>query len=193
MDIGKKIKILRNNLNITGKELSEITGINHGQIRKYETTKCSPQHSHILNIAKVLNVRPYVLLENNYEFILETYGDLFGLLITLNKIGFVSFSSYNTNTVMIEFNQALEPFLNFRNQTEKIDWEKLNVIVTDKLREHPNYPIFIQWVSNKNSLENFKKTASNKNALENLIPLEEQIEILELKLQQSTELLKDLQ
>lgn len=66
-------------------------------------------------------------------------------------------------------------------------------IVTDKLREHPNYPIFIQWVSNKNSLENFKKTASNKNALENLIPLEEQIEILELKLQQSTELLKDLQ
>lgn len=192
MDVGKKIKILRNNLNMTGKELSELTGINHGLIRKYETTNCNPQYSHIVNISKALNVRPYVLLENNYKFILETYGDLYGLFITLNKMGLVSFSTYNTDIVMIEFNQALEPFLCFRNQTEKIDLEKLNVIVTEKLREHDNYPIFIQWVSSKNSLENFKKTARNKNALENLIPLEEQIEILELKLQQSTELLKNL-
>lgn len=193
MDIGKKIKILRNNLNITGKELSEITGINHGLIRKYETIKCNPQYSHILNIAKALKVRPYVLLENNYEFILETYGDLYGMIIELNKMGLISLSSHNTDIVMIEFNQALKSFLSFRNQTERIDWEKLNVIVTDKLREHCNYPIFLQWVSSKNSLEHFKKNALNKEALENLIPLEEQIETLELKLQQSTELLKDLQ
>lgn len=192
MNIGKKIKILRNNLNLTGKRLSEITGINHGLIRKYETTDCTPQYSHILTISKALNVRPYVLLENNYEFILETYGDLFGLLITLSKIGFVSFSLYNENTVMIEFNQALEPFLNFRNQTDRIDWERLNVIFSDKLRAHSNYPIFTQWVSSKNSLDYLKKMAKNKKTLENLIPLEEQVEALELKLQQSTELLKDL-
>lgn len=192
MNIGKKIKILRNNLNLTGKQLSEITGINHGLIRKYETTDCTPQYSHILTISKALNVRPYVLLENNYEFILETYGDLFGLLITLSKIGFVSFSLYNENTVMIEFNQALESFLNFRNQTDRIDWERLNVIFSDKLRAHSNYPIFTQWVSSKNSLDYFKKIAKNKKTLENLFPLEEQVEVLELKLRQSTELLKDL-
>lgn len=112
MDIGK-IKILRNNLNMTGKEQFEITGINHGLIRKYETTNCNPQYSPIVNISKALNVSPYVLLENNYKFILETYGGLYGLFITLNKMGLVSFFMYNTDIEMIEFNQALEPFLSF--------------------------------------------------------------------------------
>lgn len=192
MTLGEKIKYLRKNLKLTQNDLAIKTNIHVGSIKRYETNKMLPKKEQVEKISVALNVRPYVLLENNYEFILETYGDLFGMLIELNKIGFLSLSSYNTGIVMLEFNQALKPFLNFRNQTEKIDWEKLNVIVTDKLREHPNYPIFIQWVSDKNGLENFKKRKKNKEALENLIPLEEQVETLELKLQQSTELLKDL-
>lgn len=193
MTLGKKIRNLRKNLKLTQKDLAIKTDIHVGSIKRYETNKMLPKKEQAEKISAALNVRPYVLLKDNYELILETYGDLYGMLIELNKIGFISLSSYNTDIVMIEFNQALEPFLNFRNQTEKIDWEKLNVIVTDKLQEHPNYPIFVQWVSNKNSLERLKNTENNIKTLENLISLEEQIEILELKLQQSTELLKDLQ
>lgn len=193
MTLGEKIKYLRKNLKLTQNDLAIKTNIHVGSIKRYETNKMLPKKEQVEKISVALNVRPYVLLENDYEFILETYGDLFGMLIELNKIGFLSLSSYNTDIVMLEFNQTLKPFLNFRNQTEKIAWERFNIIVTDKLREHPNYPIFIQWVSDKNGLENLKKRKKNKKALENLIPLEEQIETLELKLQQSTELLKDLQ
>lgn len=187
MNIGKKIKILRNNLNITGKELSEITKINHGLIRKYETTDCTPQYSHILKIADALNVRPYVLLDKDYEYKSETYGDLFGLLIKLNKIGFVTFSTYNTDVVMLEFNSNIEPFLTFRNKTDKIDLRVLNAIVSEKLQKNQNYSLFLQWVSSKNSLVAFKKSLTNQSNLDSLAILEEQIEALELKLQQSTE------
>ena len=187
MTVGKRIKILRNNLNMTGKELSELTGINHGLIRKYETTNCKPRYSHIVNISEALNVRPYVLLENNYEFILETYGDLYGLFITLSKKEFISFSLCNTDVVKIKFNPIFKQFLSITNQSQMIEWENFNITVTDKLRQHSNYPIFIQWVSNKNSLKNLKGKA--KNTLANLVLLEEQIETFELILQQSTELL----
>lgn len=189
MTIGKKIKHLRNNLNMTGKELSELTGINHGLIRKYETSYCNPRYSHIVNISKALNVRPYVLLENNYKFILETYGDLYGLFIKLSKMGLVSFSLCNTDVVKIQFNPVLKQFFNIENQSQMIEWENFNITVTDKLRQHSNYPIFIQWIEQCNSLNSFINSLSNPNnpvAINTINEFQEQIEILELKLQQST-------
>lgn len=182
MTIGKKIKILRNNLNITGKELSEITGINHGQIRKYETTKCSPQYSHILNIAKVLNVRPYVISDNRFELQLETIGDLYSVIIYLYNSNFIKFSIEERNNIVVKINPLVSQFFDFAIENEII-------------KELPKYELFILWIIKCNNLEAFIKTLSDRNnplAINVINECKEKIEILELELQQSTERLNKI-
>lgn len=192
MTVGKRISKLRKNLKLTQDDLAKIINVHIGSIKKYEADKMKPKKEHLEKIASVLNVRPYVLLENNYEFILETYGDLYGLFITLNKMEFISFSLCNTDVVKLQFNPVLKQILNITNQSQMIEWENFNITVTDKLREHDNYPVFIQWVERCNSLNNFINSLSNPNnpaAINVIHELKEQIETFELKLQQSTELL----
>lgn len=166
MNIGKKIKILRNNLNLTGKQLSEITGINHGLIRKYETTDCTPQYSHILTISKALNVRPYVLTENVSDLKLETLGDLYSIIILLYKIGFLMLNIDKNDEISFCYNENIPKMI-----TEKED-------------------IFKLWINCLSNLNSFIDSVSNLNnpiVIDTINNYKEKIEILELELQQSVE------
>lgn len=192
MTVGKRISKLRKNLKLTQDDLAKIINVHIGSIKKYEADKMKPKKEHLEKIASVLNVRPYVLLENNYEFILETYGDLYGLFIILSEIGLVSFSLCNTDVVKLQFNPVLKQILNITNQSQMIEWENFNITVKDKLRQHYNYPVFIQWVERCNSLNSFINSLSIPNdaaTINTINEFKEEIEVLELKLQQSTELL----
>lgn len=184
MDTGKKIKILRNNLKMTGKELSEITGINHGIIRKYESTNCNPQYSHILKIASALKVRPYVLSDKNYDFQFETYSDIYGLFIYLYKINFITFKKTN-DIIMLELNPKLEKIIQFRIGTDAYDFVTVNMLFENTIKSHNLYPIFVQWISNTINMEKFKKSVNGN--LNDIALLEEQNMALELQLQQCIE------
>lgn len=180
MKIGKKIKILRNNLGITGKELSEITGINHGLIRKYETTDCTPQYSYILKIANALNVRPYVLLDKDYEYKSETFGDLYSIIIFLYNSKLIKFNKVNNN-INIELNPCIVQFID------------INISINETLKENETYPLFLAYIEMCCNLDSFINSLSDLNnpvAIKAINELKDQIEILELKLQQSTLLIK---
>ena len=58
----------RKNIGLTGKQLSEITGINHGLIRQYETGRSIPKEYNCFKIASALNIdTQYFLLICAYD------------------------------------------------------------------------------------------------------------------------------
>lgn len=58
----------RKNIGLTGKQLSEITGINHGLIRQYETGRSIPKKYNCFKIASALNIdTQYFLLICAYD------------------------------------------------------------------------------------------------------------------------------
>ena len=62
------MKEQRKNIGLTGKQLSELTGINHGQIRRYETGRAIPKGYNCLKIASALNIdTQYFLLICAYD------------------------------------------------------------------------------------------------------------------------------
>ena len=87
MEFGDKLKLIRINRNLTGEGLSKLIGLNPTNIRRYEVNDRTPKLEQIDKIAAALNVSPNALLEDDSHLRMETVGDLFGLLITLIKLG----------------------------------------------------------------------------------------------------------
>lgn len=56
MDIGKRIRTLRQNRNLTLRELDKRTGIKYSYIQQLETGKLDPNLRHLEKIADALNV-----------------------------------------------------------------------------------------------------------------------------------------
>lgn len=66
--VAELMKEQRKNIGLTGKQLSELTGINHGQIRQYETGRAIPKGYNCLKIASALNIdTQYFLLICVYD------------------------------------------------------------------------------------------------------------------------------
>ena len=187
MNIGDKIKFLRNKRDLSQSQLADKSGVHLLSIKKYENNQMMPSSQQLIKLADALNINSYALTENSNNIRFKTVGDLYGILIMLNKIGLITLSAYNTQTVMIEINNVFAPFLDLRNQTNIINWETFNAIATEKLQQHSSYPIFIQWVSNKENLVITKKSLANWNNSDALKTIEDQIEILELELQLSND------
>ncbi|MCH5316549.1 MAG: helix-turn-helix transcriptional regulator [Eubacterium sp.] len=192
MTTGKKIKILRKNIGFTGKQLSELTGIHHVLIRKYETDKNIPQNPHIEKIANVLQVRPYVISKNDFSLKLETIGDLYGVIIYLYKARFIDFIiSPTSNNIDIEINSTITQLFDLKNhetgKTEIVNQNFYTISLIQKLKEMPSYDKFYKLVTDYDKLKN-----AEGNHIIGTEKLNEETEILELELQQSTELLKNL-
>lgn len=185
MNIGDKIKYLRNKRNLSQNQLADKSGVHLLSIKKYENNQMMPSFQQLIKLAEALDISPYALTGNSDNIRFKTIGDLYGILIMLNKIGLITLSTYNTQFVMVEFNNVFAPFLDLRNQTNIINWETFNAIATEKLQQHSSYPIFLQWVSSKENLINSKKSLANENNSYALKTIEDQIETLELELQLS--------
>lgn len=198
MTVGKKISKLRKNLNLTQSDLANIINVHIASIKKYEADKMMPKKEHLEKIASVLNVSPYVISKNDYELKLETIGDLYSIIVFLYNTKLIKFNKANDN-INIELNSAISRLLDI-NIKEEIDElipkERLAISINETLKKTPTYDIFMQWVDRCNSLNSFINSLSNPNnpvAINTINEFQEKIEILELELQQSTELLKDLQ
>lgn len=182
MTLGKKIRNLRKNIGLTGKQLSELTGIHHVLIRKYETNKNAPKKPHIETIANILQVRPYVISDNRFELQLETIGDFYSIIIFMYNCEFIKFAIEEKNNIVVKINPLVSQFFDFAIENEII-------------KELPKYELFILWIIKCNDLEAFIKTLSDRNnplAINVINECKEKIEILELELQQSTERLNKI-
>lgn len=181
MTIGEKIKFLRKNIGLTGKQLSQETDIHHVLIRKYETNVNVPKKFHIEKIASVLNINPYVLSKGEFDFTINTVGDFYTLIIELYKSNIISFyqSLQYKEDISIELSENIKDLITIyshpENKSIKVNINNLSLILNNKLRSLDSYQTFVNLVECYNHQENTTD-----------------IEQLELILQQSPELLIDL-
>lgn len=98
MTIDEKIKYLRKNMNITGKQLADKSNIHPVTIRKYETNKMKPQPNQIEKLAHIFNVSPYVLI--NSEITINTlWWNVYNQLEQLRNDGYeLTEIKQNSNT-----------------------------------------------------------------------------------------------
>lgn len=193
MTIGEKIEFLRTSKKITVVKLAELAGINSVLLRKYETNLTTPKSNQIKKIATALKVSPYALTSENNYFEVNTVGDLYGVIIYLYKLNFIELIiSPASNNIDIKFSDLIIPLFDLKNhetgKTEIVNQNSYTISLIQKLKEKPSYDKFYELVINYDKLKNAKNNSSI-----NADELKEETEILELELQQSTEVLKDLQ
>lgn len=178
MKIGDRLKTLRMATGMSGEKVSEISGINHSLIKKYETNRTVPKPNHINKLSNALNVSPYAITgENNHKF--NTLGNLYGLLIMLDNIGFISIKKNKANYVSVELNECAKQFFDLRLGLEIQNCSAYNILINDKLKND----FFLRWISKKELLKSCKVDEKD----EYYLNLKNEVDELELILQQSTE------
>lgn len=86
MTTGEKIKYYRKQAGLTGKQLSELTGINHGQIRQYETNQTIPRLKNANKIAKALNIDTNMIIPINIAKCYIYDGEVLGAEEVLTRL-----------------------------------------------------------------------------------------------------------
>lgn len=200
MTIGEKIKYLRKCLNITQNNLADRANIHPVSIRKYETNKMKPKPTQIEKLAKALNASSFALIENYDNLKCCSLGDLYSILILLYKFGFIEFNASKVdNNIDIQINSRVSELFDLKNfengKSEIINQHTFSISAGQKLKGTSSYDKFLDWIKRCKELESFKDSLSSpttETAKETINMFQEKNEILELELQQSTELLKDL-
>lgn len=193
MTVAEKIKYLRKQIGITQDHLGKKSNIHPVSIRKYETNKMKPLPDQIEKLAKALDVSPFALNETYNSFKIQTLGDLYGVIIYLYKLNFIELIiSPASNNIDIKFSDIIISLFDLKNHetgnTEIVNQNSYTISLIQKLKDKPSYNKFYKLAINYDKLKKAEKNSSI-----NVDELKEETEILELELQQSTELLKDLQ
>ncbi len=103
MDIGTKIKKIRNEKCITQKQLAAFIGIDDATIRKYESGELHPKDKTIKSIAKGLGVSPSYLTERDYEKIITAQS----LKLRVEQLGGTITTDEETGRVHIIFEPSI--------------------------------------------------------------------------------------
>lgn len=178
MKIGDRLKALRLATGLTGEKVSEISGINHSLIKKYETNRVVPKPIHINKLANTLNVSFYAITGDNIHRF-NTKGDLYGLLIMLDNLGIISITKNDNNYVSVELSESVLKYFDLRKEIEVQDYRAYNILINDKLKSQT----FLLWINKKEQLKSCKVDKKD----EYFLNLKNEVEELELILQQSTE------
>jgi transcriptional regulator with XRE-family HTH domain len=125
MTIGKSIRQLRKDRNITQKKLSELTGIAEITIRQYEADKYSPKIQQVEKIATALGVTPFEIMGTEYWDASINTGQVAKEAAALDSIG----AAYGEDTV-----QLLSDYLSLNEQGK----QKATDYISD-LTEQPKY------------------------------------------------------
>lgn len=200
MTIGEKIKYLRNKLNITQSSLANKANIHPVSIRKYETNKMIPQPMQIEKLAKALNASSFALIDSYDNLKCISLGDLYSIIILLYKFGLMDFYIDNeSKNIEIKIDNKISQLFDlkkYESDTIKIiSQSALSISAGEKLKKSSSYDKFLEWIERNKELNNFKNSLINsasKSSIETINMFQEKIEILELDLQQSTELLNEL-
>lgn len=199
MTTGKKISILRKNLGITQIDFAEALDLHIASIRKYEADKMKPKTEHIEKIASILNVNPYILSKEEFSLKIKTLGDLYTVIFELYKSGIICLFIKNSNEVYIKINKQFNHLLNIitrtNDVTSTISSLQLLISFNEKIKLTNKYEIFTKWAIQSQELLDFKNNLYDSNNLMAKKTIQEyqyKIDVLELTLQQSTELLNEL-
>lgn len=128
MTTGERIRYCRERVNITQGKLAELSGLHPVSIRKYETNKMTPQPAQLRKIADALGVSYNALAGMDASnFILETDGDLMGLLLMLCNFGILKIDGdrneigvIQADTAMITVNPVLWTYFDIKNKSKSI-------------------------------------------------------------------------
>ena len=195
MTNGKKISILRKKLKLTQTDLAKNIDVHIASIKKYEADKMNPKKQHLEKIADILKINPYVISQNEYNLQLNTVGDLYTVVFELYNANVIDIM-VNSNGAFITINPMLYSLVELKvNPEETVHPVQLISSFSEKIKTTPKYDLFVKWATEKNDLKNFINSLSNKEnpvAVKTINEFKEKIELLELDLQQSPELLSDL-
>lgn len=201
LTIGDKIKYFRKQRGLTQAQLADLTGIHPVSIRKYETNKMQPQSTQIERIAETLHVRSGAISTSHSELIqLETRGDLMGLLMVWHKSGILHIEGERgednlLNPASVQF--VLSPVfgkymaLSYAEakKEETIQLDSLNIVLQDSAVLND----LLRWESlyNGYNLMSAKYNDTDKEQIKAALDeLKENLELIEMELQGSVELLK---
>lgn len=87
-EIPRRLKFFRKLRGMTQEDLSYASGINFGQIRKYESGERIPKLEQLEAIAKSMNISLNTLM----DFDIKTAGDVLSLLIKIDESAGIKFS-----------------------------------------------------------------------------------------------------
>lgn len=195
MTNGKKISVLRKKLKLTQTDLAKNIDVHIASIKKYEADKMNPKKEHLEKIADILKVNPYVISQNEYNLQLNTVGDLYTVVFELYNANVIDIK-VNSNGAFITINPMLYSLVELEVNPEKtVHPVQLISSFSEKIKTTSKYDLFIKWATEINDLKNFINSLSNKEnpvAVKTINEFKEKIELLELDLQQSPELLSDL-
>lgn len=195
MTNGKKISVLRKKLKFTQTDLAKNIDVHIASIKKYEADKMNPKKEHLEKIADILKVNPYVISQNEYNLQLNTVGDLYTVVFELYNANVIDIK-VNSNGAFITINPMLYSLVELEVNPEKtVHPVQLISSFSEKIKTTSKYDLFIKWATEINDLKSFINSLSNKEnpvAVKTINEFKEKIELLELDLQQSPELLSDL-
>lgn len=195
MTNGKKISVLRKNLKLTQSDLSKSINVHIASIKKYEADIMKPKKEHLEKIANVVKVNPYVISQNEYKLQLNTVGDLFTIVFELYNANIIDII-VNSSGAYITMNPILYSLVDFEiNPEETFHPVQLIVSFSEKIKKTSKYELFFKWATERIRLENFINSISNKEdavVVETINNRKHNIELIELELQQSPELLSEL-
>lgn len=195
MTNGKKISVLRKKLKLTQTDLAKNIDVHIASIKKYEADKMNPKKEHLEKIADILKVNPYVISQNEYNLQLNTVGDLYTVVFELYNANVIDIK-VNSNGAFITINPMLYSLVELEVNPEKtVHPVQLISSFSEKIKTTSKYDLFIKWATEINDLKSFINSLSNKEnpvAVKTINEFKEKIELLELDLQQSPELLIDL-
>ena len=195
MTNGKKISVLRKKLKLTQTDLAKNIDVHIASIKKYEADKMNPKKEHLEKIADILKVNPYVISQNEYNIQLNTVGDLYTVVFELYNANVIDIK-VNSNGAFITINPMLYSLVELEVNPEKtVHPVQLISSFSEKIKTTSKYDLFIKWATETNDLKSFINSLSNNEnpvAVKTINEFKEKIELLELDLQQSPELLSDL-
>lgn len=137
MTVGEKIRAYREFRGLNQIQLSEMSGINVGTIRKYELGLRNPKPDQLEKIAGALGLNVSIFLDFN----IETVGDVLSFLFAINNSVDLSLSENKENgTISFSFkNPMLQDFIKkwcqFKNVYEKEREEILAIDDAQKQKE----------------------------------------------------------
>lgn len=200
LTIGDRIKYFRKRRSLTQAELADITGIHPVSIRKYETNKMLPQLQQIEKIAEALGVNSGAISGSQMNIHLETEGDLMGLLMNWHKSGILTVQGERGEKGMISaasarfvlapvFGEYFKLIDNNTKKEEAVPMESLSIkILNDSILND-----FLRWEMlyvRQQDLEAKYGDATDEQVKATLDEVRENLELIEMELQGSVEILK---
>lgn len=199
MTVGERIQKFRKIAKISGAELSRLSGISHTIIRKYETNRSVPKPAQIYKISEALNVSPYAITGNEYNYRLKTVGDLYSFIIILYKSNLLSFDGIRNadgklcSSIECIINPIIKELTNvIFNNGETIRFNNLTLLLNENILKSTSYNDFLLWEMYNDKLkafiERYKDRHSNEDSyLDTIKSLTSNIEEYEIKLLYSQE------